>query len=81
MPHSQVIPMFSRINTITGIDNYLFEIYSKYVPHLRLDLPTGLFPVKILKTLLVSSILATFSAYFNHRDLITLAILTERHKE
>ena len=37
-------------------------------------------PVKILKTLLPSSILATYPAHLNLLDLITLAILGERYK-
>ena len=52
--------------------------------HLRLGLPKGLFPVglpvKILKALLPSSILATCPAHLNLRDLITLTILGERYK-
>ena len=54
--------------------------------YLRLGLPKGLFPVglgppvKILKALLTSSILATCSAYLNLLDLITLTILGERYK-
>ena len=51
--------------------------------HLRLCLSKGLFlvgvPVKILKTLLLSSILAHVS-YLNLVDLITLTILGERYK-
>jgi hypothetical protein len=46
--------------------------------HLRLGLPKGLFPVglpvKILKALLPSYILATCSAHLNLLDLITLTI-------
>ena len=52
--------------------------------HLRLGLPNGLFPVdvpvKILKTLLPSSLLATCPAHLNLLDLITLTILGERYK-
>ena len=47
--------------------------------HLCLGLPKGLFPagipVKILKELLHSSILATWLAHLNLLDLITLTIL------
>ena len=50
--------------------------------HLPLGLPKGLFPVgvpvKILKGLLSSSILATWPAYLNLLDLVALIILGER---
>ena len=49
--------------------------------HLRRDLPKGLFPVglpvKIVKALIPSSILATCPADLNLLDLITLTILCE----
>ena len=52
--------------------------------YLRLGFPKGLFPVglpvKILKALLPSSILATYPAHLNLIDLITLTILGERYK-
>ena len=47
-------------------------------PHSHL-FPVGL-PVKILKALLPSSILATCPAHLNLLDLITLTILGERYK-
>jgi hypothetical protein len=52
--------------------------------HLRLGLPKDLFsvhiPVKSLKVLLSSSILATWPAHLNLLDLITLSILGEWYK-
>ena len=52
--------------------------------HLRLAIHKGLFlvglPVKILKALLTSSILATRPAHLKLLDLITLTILGERYK-
>ena len=48
--------------------------------HLRLRLPKGLFPVKILKALLSFSILARCLADLNILDFITLTILGERYK-
>jgi hypothetical protein len=52
--------------------------------HLILGLPKGLFPVgvpiKVLKALLTSSILAKWPAHLNLLDLITLTILGERYK-
>ena len=52
--------------------------------HLHLGLPKGLFsvgfPVKILKALLPSSILATWPAHLNLLVLITLTILAEQYK-
>ena len=53
-------------------------------PYPELNQPKGLFPVglpvKILKALLPSSILATCLAHLNLLDLITLTILGERYK-
>ena len=52
--------------------------------HLSLGLPKDLFPagvpVKILKALLYSSILARWPVHLKLRDLITLIILGERYK-
>ena len=66
---SLIIPILSRINPIPRIDTYLFKVHSNIV------LPKGLFPVglpvKILKALLSSSILATCPAHLNLLDLIT----------
>ena len=79
MPHLQgspIIPILSRINPIPRIDTYFFNV------HLRLDFPNGIFPVglpvKVLKALLPSSILATCPAHLNLLHLITLTILGER---
>ena len=51
--------------------------------YIRLSLHKGLFPeglpVKILKSLLSSSILATWPAHFNLLDLIILTILVEQY--
>ena len=66
----------SRINPIPRIGTYLFKFYSNIV------LPEGLFPVglpvKILKALLPTSILATCPAHLNLLDLVTLTMLGER---
>ena len=52
--------------------------------HLRLGLPKGIFPiglpVKILKAVLPSSILATWPAHLNLLDLITLTAVWSRHE-
>ena len=70
--------MLSRINPITRIDTYFFKIHSNIV------LPKGFFPagvpVKILKALLLSSILATCPVHLNLIDLITLTTLGERYR-
>ena len=44
---SPVIPILSRLNLIPNIATYIFKIHSILIvsSHLRLDLPTGLFPV------------------------------------
>ena len=75
MPHSQgllVIPILSRINPITLIDTYLFKVHSNIVLPSTPRLPKGLIPVglpvKILKALLPSSILATCPAHLNLLD-------------
>ena len=72
---SPIIPILSRINPIPRIDTHFFKIHSNIILHLRLGFPKGLFPVgipvKILKTLLPSSILATWSDIdFNTREYI-----------
>ena len=73
-----MLPILSRINPIPRIDIYFFQAHSHIV------LPKDLFPVdlpvKILKALLPSSILATCPAHLNLLDLITLTILGERYK-
>ena len=75
---SQIIPILSQIKQITCIDTYLFKVHSNIV------LPKGLFPVglpiKILKALLPSSILATCPAHLNLLDLITLSTLGEWYR-
>ena len=76
---------FRRTNPIPA----LIPISSRSIlilsSQLRLGLPKGLFPVglpvKVLKALLSSSILATCPAHLNLLDLITLAILGERYKQ
>ena len=82
MPHSQGLsnnsnPEPNQFPALTPISLILSS-------HLRLGLPKGLFPVglpvKILKVLLLSSILATCPAHHNLLDLITLTILGERYK-
>ena len=58
MPHSQVLSNNSYPDPnqpISPHDTYVFKVHSNIVPHLRLGLPKGLFPValpvKILKAL------------------------------
>ena len=68
--------------------SYLFPIYIRSIlilsSHLRLGLPKGFFPVgspvKILKALLASFILAAWPVHLNLIDTITLNILGERYK-
>ena len=64
--------------------HWYLSIQGPLSSHLRLGLPKDLFsvglPVKILKELLPSSILATCPAHLNLVDLITLTILGERYK-
>ena len=84
---SPIIPILSRINPIPRIDTISARFILILSSHLHLGLPKGLFPVdlpvKILKALLPSSILATCSAYLILLDLISLTLLTlldERYK-
>ena len=84
MPHSQGFsnnPILSRVNPIPRIDTYFLRSILISPSHLRLGHPKGIFPVgvpvKILRALLPSSILATWPAYLNLLDLITLTILAE----
>ena len=76
--------MLSKINPIPGIDTYFSKIHSNFVHPSTPRLPKGSFPVglpvKILKALLPSSILATWPAHLNLLDLITLTILGELYK-
>ena len=53
---------------------YFFWLFSHLTPNVTVGLP-----VKILKALLPSSILATSPAHLNLLDLITLTILGERY--
>ena len=85
MPHSQGLSInpYSecRINPIPRTDAYFFKIHSNiFLPSTPRDLfPVG-GPVKILKALLRSSILATLQVHLNFLDLITLIILGEQYK-
>ena len=58
-----IIPILSRINPIPRIDTYFFKIHSNIFLPSTPRHPKGLFPagvpVKMLKALLPSSILAT----------------------
>ena len=79
-----MIPVLNRINrTFTKISISLKSILI-LSSHLRLGLPKGQFsvglPVKILKALLPSSILATSPAHLNLLDLMTLTVLGELYK-
>ena len=88
MPHSQGLS--NNPCPETNQPNYPHWYLSpqgsfQYCPsHLRLGVPKGLFPVglpvKILKALLPSHILATCPAHLNLLDLITLTLLGERYK-
>ena len=65
--------------SITRIDTYLFTVHSNIViPSTPKDVPKGLFPVylpvKILKALLPSSILATCPAHLNLLENIIIKI-------
>ena len=80
IPHSQGHSNnpYPECNPIPRIDNKFFEIYCNivlpYMPRLsKRSFPVGL-PVKILKALLPSSILAIFPAHLNLLNLIKLTI-------
>ena len=81
---SPIISILSWINPILVLIHISLKSILILSSHQRLDLPKGIFPVgvpvKILKELLPSSILATRPAHFNLLYLITLAILSERYK-
>ena len=76
MLHSQgspIIPILSWINSVSRITRISLRSHLNLV-RLRKGLyPVGL-PVKILKSILPCSILATCFAYHNHIDLITQSI-------
>ena len=83
MPHSQGLfnNPYLEPNQPIPISLRSILIWSSY---LRLGLPRGFFPVgvpvKILKALLSSSILATRPGPLSHLDLITLALLGEQYR-
>ena len=79
MQYSQGSPINSYPEPIPRIDTYLFKVHCNIVLPSTPRPPVGL-PVKILKALLPSSILATCPAHLNLLDLITLTILGERYK-
>ena len=81
---SIIILILSRINPIHRIDRHFFKIYSHtvlpYTPRTsQRSFPVSL-PVKILKQLLPSSILAKGPAHLILFNLITLVILGECYK-
>ena len=72
MSHSQGLSNISKlINTMTPIYLRSILILSSY---LNLGLPKSLLPVRILKALLSSSVLATGPTHFDLLDLIPLTI-------
>ena len=85
MPHSQGLSINPYPEPDLHNSSYLIPISLIFIlilsTRLRLGLPKGLFParlpVKLLKALLSSSILATLPAHLNLLDLIT--ILDERY--
>ena len=85
MPHSQG-PSLSRAESTQLLVLIPISLRSVLIlsSHLCLGLPKGLFPVglpvKILKALLPSSILATFPVHLNLLDIIIQTILGERYK-
>ena len=85
MLHSQGLSnnTYPELNQSNFLYSHLF-LLDLLSFHLCQGLPKDLFPVnlpvKIIKSLLPSSILATSTAHFNLLDLITLTILGERYK-
>ena len=75
MPHLQGLFNNPNIEANRPNSSYFFLILYSHLCH---DVPEGLFPVglpvKILKALLRSSILATCPSYLNLLDLITLTM-------
>ena len=76
---SLIFPILSRINQNSLWTPMSLRSILILSSHLHLGLPTGLFPagvsVKILETLLSSSILATWSPHLNLLYLITLIVV------
>ena len=77
---SPINPIPCRINPIPHIDTYFLKSIVILSSHLSLGLPKGIFPagvpVKILKALLRSSILAILPAYLDLLGLASLTMLT-----
>ena len=78
-------PFQSRINPIPCIDTYFFKFHPNIALAFKSRPSKGLFPinlpVKILREFLHPFIMATWPAYLNLLDLITLSILGERYKQ
>jgi hypothetical protein len=78
-----LVPILSHINPIHSIPSYLRSVL-KLSTHLRLGLPSGLFPfgfpTNILYAFLFSPIRTTCPAHLVILDLIVLIILGEEYK-
>jgi len=80
-PH---VPILSPMNPIHASPSQFLEIQLNIIPHLRLVLPSGLFPsdfaTKTLNALLFSPVRATYNAHLIILVLLTCRIVDDEYK-
>ena len=77
------VRILSQLDPVHSLNSHFPKIHLNIIPHLRLSLPSGLFPssflTKTLYTLLLSPIRATYPAHLILLDLITRTVFGEQY--